>query len=96
MPYKNEYSLKELIQQLLEESPQLAEKYASVKVQQLWKQSMGIFSQYTRKIELKGNKLVVYMTNPLVKNELRINKTQAITMVNEKFGKEIINTIEIR
>ena len=96
MPYKNEYSLKELIQQLLEESPQLAEKYASLKVQQIWKQSMGIFSQYTRKIELKGNKLVIYMTNPLVKNKLRINKTQAITMVNEKFGKEIINTIEIR
>ena len=96
MNYHNEYSLSEAIAEFLEKY-HLQDGYTRVQITKIWKETTGkLVASYTKKAELNGSKLTVYITSPTVKNELMMLKTDIIKQLNKAIGKELIKSIDIR
>ena len=96
MNYHNEYSLGEAIAEFLEKY-NLQDGYTRVQIATIWKETVGkMVASYTKKVELNGSKLTVYITSPTVKNELMMLKTDIIKQLNKAIGKKLIKDIDIR
>lgn len=98
MYYRNEYSLAEAIQLFLKKYNYSSnESFQKVQMGQIWRKAMGkIIAQYTTKVILQNDTLIVYISNPIVKHDLLYNQSKAINLINEQLGNNKIKTLKIR
>ncbi|MBO4739302.1 MAG: DUF721 domain-containing protein [Bacteroidales bacterium] len=96
MKYKNEHDMKEVSNLFWKNNQKLHEVYASKRIDWLWSNCMGeTIAKYTQKIILQNESLIVYITNPIVKNELLLNRSKIKALLNEKIGSGLIKQIQI-
>jgi len=85
---RSEYKINEAIAEFLDKY-HLKEGYTRMQIATIWKETIGKeISRYTKQIELKNNKLTLYITSPIVKKELLMLRSEIIEQLNEKIGKE--------
>ena len=91
MKYKNEHDMKEVSNLFWESNQKLHEVYASKRID-----CMGeTIAKYTQKITFQNARLIIYITNPIVKNELLLNRSKIKALLNEKIGSSLIKQIQI-
>lgn len=90
------WHIQEAFLQMLEEN-QLKEKYIEYKIYAIWGEVIGNpLMKHTIKLNLKNKKLYVYINSPIVKNELRMLRTEILEKIQLKIDKNYINDIIIR
>ncbi|MDR1181930.1 MAG: DUF721 domain-containing protein [Bacteroidales bacterium] len=93
---QKEYQINEAIDEFLKKY-QLKEGYTRMRIATIWNETLGkMIALSTKKVELDNKRLIVYISSPIVKNELKMLKSDIIAKINEKAGKEIITEIIIR
>lgn len=84
------------IQQFVSKS-KLKNGLASVQIEDLWKEIMGVtISKYTDKIQLINETLYVTTSVAALKNELLYQRDVIKTQLNEKLGKPLIKNVVIK
>jgi predicted nucleic acid-binding Zn ribbon protein len=73
-------------------SPQIDEARMRV----VWNEVMGPFARSTESISLKKSKLYVHISSPAVRNELMMQRSVIVRLLNEKAGKELVKEVIIR
>jgi predicted nucleic acid-binding Zn ribbon protein len=92
---ENNRPLREWLQVFVQ-SPQLREKLYQTRIEKLWDELMGpMITQYTRKIRLDNQVLILYIDSASLKSELTIMKAQILTTFNEKLGEDFIRDVRI-
>ncbi len=96
MPRSNERSLGEIIKEVLHVHG-LREKVTEAGILSVWEKIMGKpIAAYTTGLQLKKKCLTVYLRSAVLRNELAMAKSKIIKMINDEFGKEIVNDIVFR
>jgi predicted nucleic acid-binding Zn ribbon protein len=94
--HQSEYKINEAIAEFLDKY-RLRDDYTRMQIATIWKETVGeVIARYTKNIELKGNKLTLYVTSPIVKKELLMLRSDIIIQLNKKIGKELVTEIDIR
>lgn len=89
-------SMADAIQQFVSKS-KLKNGLASVQIEDLWKEIMGVtISKYTDKIQLVNETLYVTTSVAALKNELLYQRDVIKTQLNEKLGKPLIKNVVIK
>jgi len=74
----------------------LAPKLQEASVINIWEDLTGkVISARTRKISMKDGVMHIYLTSPVVRNELMMLRESLRSQVNKKAGKEVIMEIVI-
>jgi predicted nucleic acid-binding Zn ribbon protein len=93
---RSEYKINEAIAEFLDKY-RLRDGYTGMQIATIWKETIGKnIARYTKQIELKDNKLTLYVTSPVVKKELLMLRSEIIAQLNKKIGKELVQEIDIR
>lgn len=93
---RGECKINEAIAEFLEEY-NLKDGYIRAQIETIWEKTAGKgIARYTKRIDLKGSKLTIYMTSPLVKKELLMLRSEIILQLNKEIGKELIQEIDIK
>jgi predicted nucleic acid-binding Zn ribbon protein len=91
-----EYQINDAIDEFLSRN-RLKEGYIRMQIATIWNEMLGkVIALSTKKVELEGSTLTVHISSPIVKNELRMLKSDIVAKLNEKAGKKIITEIIIR
>tara|TARA_B100000768_G_C11233257_1_gene356056 strand:- start:229 stop:522 length:294 start_codon:yes stop_codon:yes gene_type:complete len=89
-------SLKSVLNKLIDNSS-LNSGLNNVKVQSLWKKTMGMnVNSYTTEIQLKDKTLYVSLSSSVLRQELSYGKEKIIALINKEIGKKIITKIVLR
>ena len=89
-------SLKSVLNNLIDKSS-LKGGLNNVKVQSLWKKTMGVnVNSYTTEIHLKNKTLYVSLSSSVLRQELSYGKQKIIDLINDEIGTKIINKIVLR
>lgn len=89
-------SMADAIQQFVSKS-KLKNGLASVQIEDLWKEIMGVtISKYTDKIQLVNETLYVTTSVAALKNELLYQRDVIKKQLNEKLGKVVIKNVVIK
>lgn len=87
---KNEYSIKEVFQEMFEEY-RMQEKITAEKAISSWGKVMGpSIQKYTEKIFIKNRSLYIKLSSPALKQELSFGKQSIIALINEELEKNFI------
>ena len=93
---QSEYKMSEAIAEFLDKY-RLKDDYTRMQIAAIWKKTVGeVIARYTKSVELKGSKLTLYITSPIVKKELMMLRSDIMIQLNKKIGKELITEIEIK
>ena len=88
-------SIEDLIKVFIKEN-NLTKGLRQVTIEELWKVQMGNgVANYTEKLVLKGETLVVYLKSSVLREELSYGKDKIIKILNEALGEEIIKKIRL-
>ena len=69
----------------------------NVKIQGLWKKTMGSnVNSYTTELNLKNKTLYVNLSSSVLRQELSYGKQKIIDLLNNEIGETIINKIVLR
>ena len=91
----NDRPLKQWLQ-IFAQSPQLRSKLYQTRVEKMWKELMGpMIYQYTRKIKLEGNVLLIFVDSSPLKSELNIMKESIRVSVNERLGEDFVKEVKV-
>ena len=89
-------SLKSVLNSLIDKNS-LNDGLNNVKIQSLWKKTMGVnVNSYTTEIYLKKKTLYVSLSSSVLRQELSYGKQKIVDLVNEEIGKNLINKIVLR
>ena len=89
-------SLKSVLDNLIDKNS-LNDGLNNVKIQSLWKKTMGVnVNSYTTEIYLKKKTLYVSLSSSVLRQELSYGKQKIVDLVNEEIGKNLINKIVLR
>ena len=89
-------SLKSVLNNLIDKSS-LKSGLNNVKVQSLWKKTMGVnVNSYTTEIHLKNKTLYVSLSSSVLRQELSYGKQKIIDLINDEIGTKIISKIVLR
>ena len=89
-------SLKSVLNKLIDNGS-LNSGLNNIKVQSLWKKTMGVnVNSYTTEIQLKNKTLYVTLSSSVLRQELSYGKEKIIAIVNKEIGKKIITKIVLR
>lgn len=89
-------NISEIISLLLKDQG-LEEKLYENRLMNSWETVLGkTISKYTRSMYLKDRVLFVYLTSPVVKNEVMMIRDELVKRLNEKAGKNVIDKIVLR
>lgn len=93
---RNEYSLKEVIQELIQKFA-LTNKLQEVKLQEAWYKLVGqIIAKQTEKITFKEGVLVIYLSSSVLKEEFSFAKSKIIRKLNNAVNEELVKEIQFR
>jgi len=71
-------------------------KYNELDVAQFYLEFVGPYiAKKTREVKVKDRTLVLYLDSGTLKEELSIQKTRIIAAINERFGKVVIEDVQI-
>ena len=91
----NNRPLKEWLQVFVQ-SPQIRDKLYQTRIEKLWSDRMGpVIVSYTRKIQLDGNNLILYIDSAPLKQELSIMKEKIIELMNDGLGETFIREVKV-
>lgn len=86
-------SIEDLMKIFIKEN-NLTKGLQQISIEELWKEQMGQgVSNYTDKIVLKGEQLLVFLNSSVLREELSYGKDKIITILNEALGEELIKSI---
>ena len=91
----NNRPLKEWLK-IFTQSPQIRSRLYQTRVEKMWKEVMGpVISNYTRRIKLDGQVLIIYVDSSPLKAELSTMKETILKSVNERLGEEYVKEVRI-
>lgn len=68
-----------------------------IQVRDTWSQIMGNgVASYTERVELKNDKLYVWLRSSVLREELMHGRSKIASMLNEALGREIISEVILR
>lgn len=71
--------------------------YNEVSIQKFWQVKMGtMINKYTTNITLNNKVLKVYISSSSLKQELNYSKPKIMSLLEEEFGPEYVEEIQIR
>jgi len=89
----NEYSLKEVIEELLD-SYRLKAKIKETRLIHSWEKVCGaLINRHTEKLYISNRKLYVKVDSAALRNELAYAKTKLLTALNKSVGEDVIDEI---
>ena len=90
-----EISLQDALNKFLKNS-RLKSGMQSLQIEEVWEKVMGkTIAQYTDKIQLIGDKLIISTAVAPLKNELLFQKDIIITRINEEMGEVIVKEVMV-
>ncbi|MFQ3326930.1 MAG: putative nucleic acid-binding Zn ribbon protein [Salibacteraceae bacterium] len=96
MSEKNEHTLKQLLNQMLDKY-KLSEKLDEVDLESHWEELMGtMIYKHTIQLKVQNKKLYIQLDSPVIRQELIYGKTLIIQKVNNFVGKELITDVVFR
>jgi len=96
MRKSNENSLKEVIEQLLEQY-KLRGRLHEVRVREVWEKAMGpAIINRTGSIRLKNDMLLITITSAPLREELQFQKSGILNLMNKELGGDYIKTVVIQ
>jgi len=88
-------SIEDLMKIFLEEN-NLTKGLRQVTIEELWVEQMGNgVANYTDKLLLKGDELLVYLNSSVLREELSYGKEKIMNILNEALGEELIKSIRL-
>lgn len=88
-------SIEDLMKIFLKEN-KLTKGLQQVTIEELWVEQMGNgVANYTDKLVLKGEELLVYLNSSVLREELSYGKEKIIAILNEALGEELIKSIRL-
>mgnify|MGYP005696017987 FL=1 len=89
-------SLKSVLNKLIDKNS-LSSGLNNVKIQSLWKKTMGVnVNSYTTEIYLKNKTLYVSLSSSVLRQELSYGKQKIVDLINDEIGTKIIDKIVLR
>ena len=96
MAAKNEYSLHEVIQELVR-CYNLEYKLTEVKLNAAWENLVGpVIAKHTIKITHQNNIMFIYLDSAALKEDLAYSKTKIIRLLNKAVGCEALKDVQFR
>ena len=69
----------------------------NIRIKDLWFELMGSnMTNYTDKVLLKGNTIIISLNNAALREELTYGKEKIRKMMNEELGSEVLKKIVLR
>lgn len=94
MRRKDSQSISNILESILEENPQMADRLAENRLLQSWHRLLGVaVSRYTANLYIKNRCLYVKLTSAVVKNELFYCREKLIRNLNESVDRKVIDNI---
>ncbi|PKP43986.1 MAG: DUF721 domain-containing protein [Bacteroidetes bacterium HGW-Bacteroidetes-13] len=92
----NTISISEGIQDFVREN-RLEQGFDKIRVREVWNQLMGKpIEAYTTDVQLRGETLIVSLSSSVLREELSYGKNKIISMMNDEFGKMMINKLVLK
>ena len=93
MRYDKTKTIKEVLESYVRQF-KLSDKLNEVKINEIWEKLMGVsIAKHTTKIELKKNKLYVFVDSSIIKSELYYAKNKIVMAINAEVGNKLIDEI---
>lgn len=93
---KNEYSLKEVLDQLVK-AYRLEGKLLETKVINSWEKVVGgIFAKHTSHLSIKNGILYVKLDSAVLRSELSMARSKLVESLNKEVGQKVIEDIIFR
>jgi predicted nucleic acid-binding Zn ribbon protein len=78
------------------QSPQIRSRLYQTRVEKMWTEVMGpVIHNYTRRIKLDGQVLMIYVDSSPLKAELSTMKETILKSVNERLGEDFVKEVRI-
>ena len=92
----NSQSIGTVLDHFFEQNPELADKLAEVRLIDSWKTVLGpSVARFTDNLFIKKRTLYVRLTSSVLKSELMMCREQLIAKLNNKAGREVIDSIAL-
>ena len=89
-------SIRKVLDEILN-SEALKTGITNTRIKDLWFELMGSqITNYTDKVLLKGNTIIVSLNNAALREELTYGKEKIRKMMNEELGSEVVKKIVLR
>jgi predicted nucleic acid-binding Zn ribbon protein len=93
---ENKQSLGDALRSFIRKN-RLQEGLDQVRAREAWAKVMGPgIMNYTRKVTLSGDTLVVYLDSSVLREELSLGSTQILGMLNEELGSDLIASLRLQ
>ncbi len=93
---KNTSHIKQLVETLRKDK-KLKKGLEKAQVKKLWTELMGkSIEKYTSNVTYKQGVLTVYLTSSALREELSRGKDKIINLMNEHYGKKVINKVILK
>ena len=94
---KNDFPIKDVLKKWVNTQQGAERKLNQVKVEEVWEDLMGAkISEYTSKVILRRDTLILYINSAPLKQELSYSKEKIVRRMNEKLGEEIIKEVIVK
>jgi hypothetical protein len=96
---KRDKPLSEVISQYIREDVKVLKGMSAIRLEEVYHQVVGAtISKYTEyvRFDSKLGKLSVFVKSAPLKAELNLQKEKIVTLINEKVGTDLIQTIHIK
>lgn len=92
---QNDQPIKSVIRQMLEEAG-LSKKYDEASVVRTYHEMMGpSISNRTKEVKMKERTLIIKLESAVLKEELSMNKSKLVQLINDKLGGNFVEDVEI-
>ncbi|MBN2639712.1 MAG: DUF721 domain-containing protein [Bacteroidales bacterium] len=96
MKRNNEFTLKEVLQELLKVY-RIEDKLMEAKLIDSWEKTVGgIFARHTQHLQIKNRILFVSLDSAPLRSELAMARSKLVEMLNREVGKKVIDDIVFR
>ena len=96
MKRRNEYSLKEVIEELVK-AYRMEDKLDETRLINSWDKVVGaIFAKHTEHLSVKNKILYVKLDSAVLRSELVMARSKLVEMLNKEMGKKVIEDIVFR
>jgi hypothetical protein len=93
MRYNKSKTIKEVIENYVRYF-KLSDKLNEVKINEIWEKLMGVsIAKHTTKIEIKKNKLYIFVDSSIIRSELSYAKNKIVMAINAEVGNKLIDEI---
>ncbi|PJB13508.1 MAG: DUF721 domain-containing protein [Flavobacteriales bacterium CG_4_9_14_3_um_filter_40_17] len=75
----------------------LEQGFDRIRIREVWNRLMGKpIEAYTTDVQLRGETLIVSLSSSVLREELSYGKNKIIQMINEEFGKKMIEKLVLK